>query len=106
MRMASSVSGSSPTERMGLKISRQDIPASTRMRVCVLETTVLLALEPRASPVIRTISLRIRLRRVEDAAETRAGTCLDYSCDQSWEGQALAFLAVEHVADRFSAGCV
>src|SRR5579883_3614900 len=63
---------------MRLKISRHDMPASARIRVCVRETTVLLPFEPLASTVIRTMFFRIRLSHVEEAAETPAGTCFGY----------------------------
>src|SRR5277367_1516753 len=74
--MASRVRGSSPAACMRLKSSRHETPASTRMRVRVLETTVLLPREPLASTVIRTMKMRIRPMRVEDEAETRAGVSI------------------------------
>src|SRR5579871_4585528 len=55
MRMASSWVGSSPAMAMRLRSSRQERPASTRMRVREEEMTVLLPLDPEASTVIRII---------------------------------------------------
>src|ERR1700744_2676830 len=51
--MALSFCGSSPTAFMRLKVSRQDIPASTRMLAWELESTVQLPLLPLAKTVMR-----------------------------------------------------
>ena len=58
MRIASRVAGSSSAARILLKSSRHDIPASTRIRVRALETTMLLPFDPLASTVIRIILSR------------------------------------------------
>src|SRR5580704_10126045 len=55
--MASSWVGSSPAMAMRLRSSRQERPASTRMRVREEEMTVLLPLDPEANTVIRIIWL-------------------------------------------------
>ena len=47
--------GSSSAMRMRFSSSRQESPASTRMRVRLLDTNVLFPLEPEASTVIRII---------------------------------------------------
>src|ERR1700678_2279000 len=47
--------GSSPALCMRLRSSRQESPASTRMRVRLLATIVLLPLDPEASTVMRII---------------------------------------------------
>src|SRR5271155_5051631 len=72
--MASRVRGSSPAACMRLKSSRQETPASTRIRVRVLETTVLLPREPLASTVIRTMKMRIRLMCVEERGRNQGGS--------------------------------
>src|SRR5258708_39585274 len=58
MRMALSCEGSSPARAMRLRSSRQERPASTRIRVREEEMTVLLPFDPEASTVIRIIRLR------------------------------------------------
>src|SRR5579884_2554168 len=79
-RIASRVSGSSFTDFIRLKSSRQESPASTRMRVLELETMVLLPLEPLASTVILTMFFRILPTGVEETGQIRGrnlvGTCL------------------------------
>src|SRR5579883_1936718 len=74
--MASSASGSSLTERIRLKSSRQESPASTRMRVREVATMALLPLEPLASTVIRTMLFRILPIGVEERENCQGGTCL------------------------------
>src|ERR1700722_6243249 len=55
MSRASIREGSSSAICRRLRSSRQERPASTRMRVRLLETSVLFPLEPEASTVIRII---------------------------------------------------
>src|SRR5579884_937175 len=70
-RIASRVSGSSFTDFIRLKSSRQESPASKRMRVLELETMVLLPLEPLASTVILTMFFRILPTGVEETGQIR-----------------------------------
>ena len=49
MTIAESACGSSPSARMRLKVSRQEIPASTRIFVQALATTAQLPRLPEAS---------------------------------------------------------
>jgi hypothetical protein len=51
---------------MRFSSSRQESPASSRIRVRLLATTVLLPLEPDASTVIRIMDYRITPMRVEE----------------------------------------
>src|SRR6476619_533707 len=66
MRIALRVAGFSPTAFIRLKSSRQLRPASTRMRVRVEATIVLLPREPLASTVILTMRIRIQRIAVQD----------------------------------------
>src|SRR5690348_12825989 len=52
--MAEMWSGDSPSARTRLKVSRQEMPASTRMRVVLLATTAQLPRLPLASKVTET----------------------------------------------------
>src|SRR6185437_85547 len=54
MRMAESLCGSSPSDFIRLKVSRQEMPASTRMRVFALATTAQLPRLPLANTETET----------------------------------------------------
>src|SRR6202023_1175435 len=79
MRMASSSRGSSPACCMRFRISRQESPASTRMRVRFVATTVLLPFEPLASTVIRIMEKAYAKRRVKPGQTRENQTTPDRS---------------------------
>src|ERR671936_2203870 len=78
IRMALSDAGSSPTAFMRRKVSRQEMPASTRMRVRELATTALLPLLPLARTVRRTaIAESILAMAVDEGVAEELTTAAD-----------------------------